>query len=129
MKQHDATHLSVTIRNEGSVVILDMHGRWMREITDINRNVLLEVVADLLEKGARSFVLNLSQLSYVESIGLGFLTTTDKKIKELGGKLLLCLPQPRVLELFQLTHLDFAYTIYNDETAAIRAATSNSAKP
>ena len=99
-------------------VIIDMRGR----ITVGEGNLLLrEIVGNLVESGKKDIVLNLGDVTYVDSSGLGELVRTHTTIRNLQGELKLANLSKRVEELLQMTKLSSVFDIYEDEASAIAA--------
>lgn len=99
-------------------VIIDMSGR----ITVGEGNLLLrEIVGNLVESGKKDIVLNLGDVTYVDSSGLGELVRTLTTIRNLHGELKLVNLSKRVEELLQMTRLSSVFDIYEDEASAIAA--------
>ena len=65
----------------------------------------------LLDEGSDRLVVDLGQLDYLDSTGLGCVTAARKKAQDLGGDLVLVCTRPRILRLFTITGLDSVFTI------------------
>ncbi len=70
-------------------------------------------IRKLLNEGNHDFVLDLSNLSYVDSFGLGQLICIRSSIQEAGGSLILLRPQRHMRKLLQITKLDTVFDIVN----------------
>lgn len=66
-------------------------------------------------------VLNLSQLTFMDSSGLGVILGRIKRISQLGGKMVLCAVHPSITRLFELSGLFKILERYDSEQAAISA--------
>lgn len=105
-------------RQIGDVIVLDISGR----ITLGEGNVMLrEIVRDLADKGTKRIVLNLSEVNYVDSSGVGELVKTHTTIQNKGGQLKLASLNKRVHDLLELTRLSSVFDIQKDEAAAIKS--------
>ncbi|MDD3626755.1 MAG: STAS domain-containing protein [bacterium] len=91
------------------------------EIIVENRHILKESIKDELNKGKMNFVLDFSEMKYIDSAGLGILVIQNKKVNESGGKIKLSSLSKDILSLFSLTHLDKAFDIYNSIDDAIKS--------
>ncbi|HUO24453.1 MAG TPA: STAS domain-containing protein [Candidatus Aquilonibacter sp.] len=108
--------MKTNTRQVGDVLVLDVSGR----ITLGEGNVMLrEIVRDLADKGNRRIVLNLSEVSYVDSSGLGELVKTHTTIRNKGGELKLASLNKRVHDLLQMTRLSAVFDIHKDEGSAL----------
>ena len=83
-----------------------------------------ETFRRLLDEGHRKFVLDLSNVRYLDSAGLGELVATLKRVREVGGALHICGVNQRVDEAFHVTQLVRVLDIYKDRTEAISAFVS-----
>lgn len=105
-------------RQVGDVAIVDISGR----ITVGEGNVMLrDVVQELLEKGNKKILLNLHDVGYVDSSGLGELVKTYTTVRNQGGQLRLLNPSKRVSDLLQMTRLVSVFDIEADEATAIQS--------
>ena len=110
--------MQTATRQVGQVTVVDISGR----ITLGEGNVILrEIVRDLAEKGAKAIVLNLGEVQYVDSSGIGELVKAHTTIRNQGGQLKLTNLNKRVHDLFELTRLSAVFDIQKDETSAIKS--------
>jgi anti-sigma B factor antagonist len=93
--------LAITSRMSSNVVIVDINGRL--SLLDVNLN---EHMTELLEEGHRAFVLNLANVPYIDSFGLGQLITIWTSVRNRGGQLILLRPTDHVQTLFRITKLN-----------------------
>jgi anti-sigma B factor antagonist len=112
--------LAITSRISSTVVIVDINGRL--SVLDIT---LREHMNELLEEGHRSFVLNLANVPYIDSFGLGQLITIWTSVRNRGGQLILLRPTDHVQALFRITKLNTIFQISSEETQAVRSARTN----
>jgi len=112
--------LVITSRLVSGVVIVDMNGRLC--FLDA---ALREHVNELLEEGHRAFVLNLANVPYVDSFGLGQLITIWSSVRSRGGQLILLRPTDHLQELFRITKLNTIFHISSEETQAVKSARTN----
>ena len=108
---------AITSRIVSGVVIVDMSGRLC-----ILEFALRDHINKLLEEGHREFVLNLADVPYIDSFGLGELITAWTSIRERGGQLILLRPTDYVQKLFQITKLNSVFRTSGEESQAIRTA-------
>jgi anti-sigma B factor antagonist len=92
--------LKINVRESGDVLILDMHGRiTMGEEAASLRDTLKEQV----DSGRKNILLNLAEVSYIDSSGLGQLVGSFATVTSRGGQLKLLNLQKRLHELMQVT--------------------------
>jgi anti-sigma B factor antagonist len=111
--------LAITTRIISGVVILDMSGRLLP-----SEGTLRVYIRQQLEAGYRSFVLNLADLPYIDSFGLGELVTMWTSIRTAGGESTLLRPTENIRKLLRITKLDSVFQISADEAGAVRSLTS-----
>ena len=105
--------LIITTRLSNDTVILDMRGRlWILDLP------LRDKVQSLLEKGTRFFVLNLAELDYIDSSGLGQLISIWTSVRTKGGNLVLLHAAPRIRRLLVTTRLQVIFDVFDDEEKA-----------
>jgi anti-sigma B factor antagonist len=110
--------MQTATRHVGDVVVLDIIGR----ITLGEGNVILrEVVRELADKGHKRIVLNLAEVHYIDSSGVGELVKTHTTIRNTGGELKLSALNKRVHDLLQMTRLSTVFDIQTDEATALQS--------
>ena len=104
-------------RRLDDVVILDLSGR----ITIGEGTVVLrEQIQRLLANGDRKFLLNLADVDYIDSSGLGELVTAFTTVRNHQGQLKLLNLTRRVQDLLQITKLLTVFEAFNSETEALK---------
>jgi anti-sigma B factor antagonist len=104
-------------RRLDDVVILDLSGRiTMGEGTLILRDRILK----LLAAGDRKFLLNLADVDYIDSSGLGELVTSFTTVRNQHGQLKLLNLTRRVQDLLQITKLLTVFEVFNSEAEALK---------
>jgi anti-sigma B factor antagonist len=105
-------------RRLDDVVVLDLSGR----ITIGEGTLILrDGIRRLLDAGDRKFVLNLADVDYIDSSGLGELVTSFTTVRNAGGQLKLLNLTRRVQDLLQITKLHTVFEHFNDETEALKS--------
>jgi len=105
-------------RRLDDVVILDLSGRiTMGEGTLVIR----ENIQKLLNAGDRKFLLNLADVDYIDSSGLGELVTSFTTVRNQGGELKLLNLTRRVQDLLQITKLLTVFEAFDNETEALKS--------
>ena len=109
--------LVIKPRRLDDVVILDLSGRiTMGEGTLILR----DQIQKLLRAGDRKVLLNLADVDYIDSSGLGELVTSFTTVCNQSGQLKLLNLTRRVQDLLQITKLLTVFEVFNNETAALK---------
>jgi anti-sigma B factor antagonist len=108
--------MKYSTRQVDGVAILDLSGR----ITLGEGSVTLrDAVKDVLAKGSKSILLNLADVNYIDSSGLGELVSAYTSVKNQGGELKLLHLTDKVHDLLQITKLYTVFDIKDDEASAI----------
>ena len=105
-------------RQLDGVTIVDMSGR----ITLGEGSVILrDTIRDLVGKGQKKILLNLGDVTYIDSSGIGELVSAFSAVRREGGELKLLNLTKKVHDLLQITKLYTVFDIKDDETAAIKS--------
>jgi anti-sigma B factor antagonist len=108
----------IKARRLDDVVVLDISGR----ITLGEGAVTLrESLVKLLNAGDRKLVMNLEDVDYIDSAGLGELVTAFTTVRAQGGQLKLLKLTHRIHDLLQITKLLTVFDAYDSETEAIKS--------
>src|SRR5690348_10971496 len=83
--------------------------------------VLRDPIRDLLSKGQKKILLNLGNVTYIDSSGIGELVSAFTSVRNQGGELKLLNLTKKVHDLLQITKLYTVFDIKDDETAAVGA--------
>ncbi len=108
--------MTVSERTVGSVTILDISGHVT--LND-GADQIRDKVKAVLQEGKRHLLMNLSQVSYMDSAGLGELVQAYSTVSKQGGGLKLLSPTKRLKDLLVITKLSTVFDSFDDETAAI----------
>lgn len=112
--------LSTSMREVNGVVIVDLSGRiTLGEAS----GKLRDTVRDLLSKGNKKILLNLGDVTYIDSSGLGELVSSYTTAANQGAKVKLLNVQKKVDDLLQITKL---YTVFDSFTEESKAVSSYS---
>jgi anti-sigma B factor antagonist len=104
----------------GDVTVVDVAGRiTLGEGSSALRDLLREMVS----KGNKHILLNLGEVSYIDSSGIGELVSGFTTVTNSGGQLKLLNLNKRVKDLLQITKLYTVFDVHEDEASAIRSFT------
>jgi len=105
-------------RQVGDVTVIDVAGR----ITlGEGSSVLRDALRDLVSKNQKKILLNLGEVSYIDSSGIGELVSGFTTVTNGGGALKLLNLNKRVKDLLQITKLYTVFDVHEDEASAIRS--------
>lgn len=126
--------LEYKTRQSGDVTIIDLkgaitlgetlaQGSESGEKSEAGPRAMLvgEIVRRLLQQGRRNILLNLQDVSYIDSSGIGELVGAFTSVQGQGGQLKLLNPVPKVVNVLRLTRLDHLFPVETDETTAIKS--------
>lgn len=110
--------VQVTNRVVGDVSVVDVAGR----ITlGEGASALRENIRGLVGKGNKKILLNLGDVSYIDSSGIGELVSGFTTVTNQGGVLKLLGLTKRVKDLLQITKLYTVFEVFDDEATAVRS--------
>ena len=111
-------NLKVSTRQVDGVSIVDCSGRITLGEGSV---VLRDSVKDLLGKGQKKILLNLGDVNYIDSSGIGELVSAYTTVRNQGGELKLLNLTKKLHDLLQITKLYTVFDVKDDETAAVKA--------
>lgn len=110
--------VKLTTRQVGDVTVIDAAGR----ITlGEGASSFRDTVRDLAAKGDKKLLLNLSDVSYIDSSGIGEMVSGFTTVTSHGGQLKLLGLSKRVKDLLQITKLYTVFEVFDDEASAVRS--------
>ncbi len=105
-------------RQVDGVTVVDLSGRITLGEGSV---VLRDTIRDLISKGRTSILLNLGEVTYIDSSGIGELVSAFTTVRNQGGELKLLNLTKKVHDLLQITKLYTVFDIRDDEAAAVEA--------
>jgi anti-sigma B factor antagonist len=110
--------IKLSSRQVGDVTVVDAAGR----ITlGEGSSALRDTLRDMVGKGQKKILLNLSEVSYIDSSGIGELVSGFTTVTNQGGSLKLLGLTKRVKDLLQITKLYTVFDVHDDEASAVRS--------
>jgi anti-sigma B factor antagonist len=110
--------MQIAERQSGSVAVLDLSGK----ITLGEDGTLLkDKLHSLLHQGKKNILLNLGQVQYVDSAGLGALVSAYTTVTREGGSLKLVNVTKKLQDLLSITKLLTVFDTYDSEDEAVRS--------
>ena len=110
--------MKVSTRQVDGITILDLSGRIVLGEGAIQ---VRDAVKELINKGQKQILLNLGDVNYIDSSGLGELVSAYTSVKNAGGELKLLGLTKKVHDLLQITKLYTVFDIKDDEASAVSA--------
>jgi len=108
--------MSVSERRVGTVTIIDVTGKLTQGDAD---DTLRDKVGSLMNQGRKDVIVNLGDVSYMDSAGLGTLVATFTTVRRQGGALKLLNLTKRLHDLLVITKLSNVFECFDDETLAV----------
>ena len=116
--------VKAAVRKIGDVTIVDLAGRvTLGEGSGLVRST----IKDLVTSGQKNLLVNLRDVSYIDSAGLGELVGAYATVTHAGGSIKLLHPQAKVHDLLQVTKLYTVFVAFDDENEALRSFASAAA--
>ena len=110
--------MQIDERNVGDVVVLDLKGKVTLGAGD---ELLKDKVNSLVNQGHRKIILNLADVPYVDSAGLGEIVRTYTTVSKNGGSLKLLNLTKRITDLLAITKLLTVFETFDAESDAVRS--------
>lgn len=108
--------VKLTTRQVGDVTVIDAAGR----ITlGEGSSTFRDSIKDLTTKGHKKLLLNLAEVSYIDSSGIGELVSGFTTVSNAGGNLKLLKLTKRIHDLLQITKLYTIFEVFDDEAAGL----------
>ncbi len=108
-------NFSATIRHSGEVSIVDLTG----QLTSFASGALRNTIADLIKQGRKKIVLNVGELVYLDSSGVGELVNCYMGVIKQSGEMKVVGLTPKVEEILKVTQLYRVFQEYQNEEAAL----------
>ena len=112
MSEH--TRYKVRVVDKG--VIVDVEGAIRLGESE---QAFRDKVQELLDAGHRNVAVNLVQVSFVDSSGIGAMVRSFTSVTRAGGKLLFFSPTKMIRQTLKMVRLDTVLSLYDDESAAL----------
>src|ERR1700761_1797990 len=110
--------MKASTRQVNGVTVVDLSGR----ITLCEGSVVLrDTIRDVLSQGHKKILLNLGDVTYIDSSGIGELVSGFTSVRNQGGELKLLNLTKKVHDLLQITKLYTVFDVKDDEPGAIAA--------
>ena len=110
--------VKMTTRQVGDVTVIDATGR----ITlGEGASTFRDTIRDLAAKGNKKLLVNLGEVSYIDSSGIGEMVSGFTTVTNHGGQLKLLSLSKRVKDLLQITKLYTVFEVFDDEPSAVRS--------
>ena len=122
--------MAITVRSSGNVRILVLSGEFTLEggglasPLDLRGRRLDDLggaLRTVLDQGCRAILLDMEQVTFLNSAALGELVACRKRALKQGGDIALLRPLGRVRAVIEMVHLDKVFRVFDDEATALAA--------
>ena len=110
--------MKTSARQVNGVTVVDLSGRITLGEGSV---VLRDTVRELLSKGNKKILLNLGEVNYIDSSGIGELVSAFTTVRNQGGDLKLLNLTKKVHDLLQITKLYTVFDVKDDEAKAVKS--------
>ena len=110
--------LTIEARHTGDVTVLLLAGQMLLDDGDL---AFGKRISDLIDRGRAKIVLDLGDLTYIDSSGIGMIVFQHKALKRSGGDMKLLHLNRRAETLFGMLKLLIVFERFEDEAAAVRS--------
>jgi anti-sigma B factor antagonist len=111
--------MTISERKAGDVVIVDVSGKVT--LGDGGDAMLKDKMGSLVQQGQKKVLLNLGDVSYVDSAGLGAIVQAYATLNKNGGSLRLLNATKRIKDLLSITKLLTIFDSYDNEAEAVKS--------
>jgi anti-sigma B factor antagonist len=110
--------LRITETQVGDVMVLDLNGLLVLDDGDV---VFRDTVNALLARGFRNYVVNLSDVTYIDSAGIGMLISRYLAVKRIGGDMRIANLTSRSHRVMTITHLLTVFDAFDSVDEAVQS--------
>lgn len=110
--------LTVEVERSRNVLVIRLCGELDHHTAE---KVRVDIEDELQKESCTHLILNLKELYFMDSSGLGVILGRYKKVSQLGGKMMLCSVQPSIYRLMEMSGLFKIISISDDEKSALDA--------
>lgn len=117
--------LKIECRESRDAILVDLIGRMTggKDTRDLK-----DLIKSKLERGHRKFVVNLAELEWMTSIGIGVLVESYSSVKSTGGSFVLLSPTERVAQTLEMTRLTpTLFRVFHEESTAVAYSSAEAA--
>jgi len=115
---------SIKIRQSGLVSLVDVSGR----LTSFESGALRDSISGLLKQGHKDIILNLTDLQYLDSSGIGEVARVYVSVVKQSGQMKVIGLSSKIEEVLKITHLYQVFPEFPDEEAALQSFPENRPK-
>ena len=115
--------IDTSLRHVDDIPVLDVVG----EIDIYTTPQFKEAVGKVIDEGKRGIIINMAQVSYMDSSGFGTLLSATKRLRPLSGSLHLIACNEAITRMLQITRLNTIFGVHKTEEEALQAIADETA--
>jgi stage II sporulation protein AA (anti-sigma F factor antagonist) len=108
--------MDITEELVGQVFVVGLKGR----LDGTTSKAVEERILKVIEDGQRTIVFDLQQLDYISSVGLRVLMLAAKRLKMVGGSIVVCALQPNVQQVFDIAGFSALFRTFGTRAQAVQ---------
>jgi anti-anti-sigma factor len=108
--------MDITEELVGQVFVVALKGR----LDGTTSKAVEERILKVIDEGQRTIVFDLQQLDYISSVGLRVLMLAAKRLKTVGGSIVVCALQPNVKQVFDIAGFSALFRIFDTRVQAVQ---------
>ena len=108
--------MKIPARHTAGVTVLDPKGKFTIGVGDV---ALRDAVHEAMDAGSENILINLGNVTTIDSSGIGELVSAFTTVTNRGGKLKLANLPPKVQDILQITQLVTVFDVFSDEEEAL----------
>jgi len=105
------------VRTEGSITVLELNG----DLDVSSAPTLQAALQEIIDQGGQRVIVDLSDVPFMDSSGLGVLVAAHRRMTAIGGQLALANPAPTLQKVFELTRTNRLFKVYDSVEDAMEA--------
>ena len=121
----ETVRIETSLRHQDNIPVLDVTG----EIDIYTTPQFKEAVSAAIDENQPAIVINMAQVTYMDSSGFGTLLSATKRLRPLDGALYLSGCNEAIQRMLQITRLNTIFSVYPTEEEAVSAAKSSLTQP
>ena len=114
----ETLRIETSLRHQGDIPVLDVTG----EIDIYTTPQFKEAVSAAIDENKPAIIINMAQVTYMDSSGFGTLLSATKRLRPLDGALYLSGCNEAIQRMLQITRLNTIFGVYETEAEALAAA-------
>ena len=108
--------MEIDMKKENTISIITVKGK----MDAVSAPAFEKYISELITQGENTFIINLSSLEYISSVGLRSILTVAKQLKKINGEIMFTGLQGTVEEVFKISGFQSLFKLYETEEKALK---------